>query len=280
MKWLRFLHRGAPTFGLLQDDRVFPTDQDWEGLLTGRRDFSRSRDVAREDVELLLPIPRPGKIVAVGQNYLDHCREQGKEPPGKPMLFAKLTTATLGPEQSIRWSSALTRQVDFEAELAVVIGKTCRHVQETEALGVVLGYTAANDVSARDLQYSDKQFTRGKGLDTFCPLGPILVEAEDILDPQNLAIQSRLNGSLMQDSSTRQMIFSIRHLIAFASEAFTLEPGEVLLTGTPHGVGVWRDPPIFLGDGDTIEVEIEGIGILRNQCQVTGNLKSETRNPR
>ena len=267
MKWLRFLHQGEPVFGIENDNEVLPTDQSWEGILAGKRDFASGAALDLQDVHRLLPIPRPGKIIAVGQNYLDHCLEQGKEPPAKPMLFAKLSTSAIGPEQSISWSRALTSQVDFEAELAVVIGKTCRRVQEPEAMDFVLGYTAANDISARDLQYGDKQFTRGKGLDTFCPLGPVLVEAEDIADPQNLGIRTRLNGSLMQDSSTSQMIFSIPHLIAFSSEAFTLEPGDVLLTGTPNGVGVWRDPPIFLGDGDRVEVEIEGIGILRNRCQ-------------
>jgi len=174
------------------------------------------------------------------------------------------------PDGIVSWSSELTQKVDFEAELAVVIGKNGRFIPESEALSYVAGYTAANDITARDLQRSDGQYIRGKSLDSFCPMGPAFVTADEIPDPQNLEIGSRLNGSVMQESHTREMIFSVAELIAFCSQAFTLEVGDVLLTGTPHGVGIGRTPKLFMQDGDEIVVEVEGIGALRNVCRVKG----------
>jgi 5-carboxymethyl-2-hydroxymuconate isomerase len=162
----------------------------------------------------------------------------------------------------------LTQQVDFEAELAVVIGKTARHVSEADALDAVFGYTAANDVSARDLQFGDGQWVRAKSLDTFCPLGPVLVTADEIPDPQDLAIRCELNGQVVQESTTHEMIFGVAALVSFCSQAFTLEPGDVILTGTPHGTGAFRDPKLFMQNGDTVAVEIERIGRLVNPCVV------------
>jgi 2-keto-4-pentenoate hydratase/2-oxohepta-3-ene-1,7-dioic acid hydratase in catechol pathway len=174
----------------------------------------------------------------------------------------------LGPGGEIVWQAALTQQVDFEAELGVVIGENCRRVTEQNALQYVAGYTAANDVSARDIQLGDGQWVRGKSLDSFCPLGPVFVTKDEITDPQQLAICSMLNGQVMQESSTAEMIFSVAQIIAFCSQAFTLEPGDLILTGTPHGVGMGRDPQVYMDDGDWIVVEIEGIGRLENRCRV------------
>jgi 2-keto-4-pentenoate hydratase/2-oxohepta-3-ene-1,7-dioic acid hydratase in catechol pathway len=219
------------------------------------------------DVTLLAPVPDPSKVIAIGLNYMDHCRETGTPPPTSPVIFAKFTTAIIGPGATIRWDPALTAQVDYEAELGVVFGRTARRVSEEEALDYVAGYVNANDVSARDLQRGDGQWVRAKSLDTFCPLGPSLVTADEIPNPQALPIRSILNGQVMQESNTSEMIFDIPYLIAFASRAFTLLPGDVLITGTPHGVGVSRKPPVFLQDGDTISVEVEGLGRLTNRCK-------------
>jgi 2-keto-4-pentenoate hydratase/2-oxohepta-3-ene-1,7-dioic acid hydratase in catechol pathway len=218
-------------------------------------------------VKLMAPVPNPSKVVAIGLNYRDHAREQGAPIPDRPIIFAKFPTSVIGPGDTITWDPALTQQVDYEAELAVVIGKTARNVREEDAYSVVAGYTCGNDVSARDLQFGDRQWVRGKSLDTFCPLGPVLVTPDEIADPQGLAIRAVLNGEAMQDSSTSEMIFGVRELIAFASRAFTLLPGDVILTGTPHGVGVFRKPPLFLGNGDRIAIEIEKIGRLENVCR-------------
>ncbi len=265
MKWVRVEHEGMPAFGVLEDETIHITSLTWSEVLTGRQaDSVAERPLA--GARLLAPVGRPGKIVAIGLNYWDHCREQNKQPPERPLIFTKFTTAINNPGDPIRWSPALTQKVDFEAELAVVIGKEARRVNESEALDHVFGYTVGNDVTARDLQYGDKQWVRGKSLDTFCPLGPVLVTADEIPDPQQLAIRSELNGTVMQNSTTAEMIFNVAHLIAFCSQAFTLEPGDVIMTGTPDGVGVFRDPPVFMQDGDVITVEIAGIGRLTNRC--------------
>lgn len=267
MKWARFNHQGQPRYGLLNGTTIQLTGHTWPDILAGKS-AHLGGEIAQDQVTLLNPIGRPGKIVCVGLNYLDHCRETNTPPPDSPVLFTKFTTSINDPTGDIVWSGALTQEVDFEAELAVIIGKQCRHVNEDVALDFVAGYTAANDVSARDLQMGDGQWIRGKSLDTFCPLGPVLVTADEIGDPQRLAIRSTLNDQVMQNSHTGEMIFSVATLIAFCSQAFTLEPGDVLLTGTPHGVGLGRDPQIYMQDGDVIVVEIEGIGRLENRCRV------------
>jgi 2-keto-4-pentenoate hydratase/2-oxohepta-3-ene-1,7-dioic acid hydratase in catechol pathway len=218
------------------------------------------------DVELLAPIPDPPKVVAVGRNYADHCRESGEPVPDAPLLFAKFPSAVIGPEAIIEWDPTLTTQVDYEAELAVVIGQRARQVPAHKALDVVFGYTCGNDVSARDLQHGDGQWVRGKSLDTFGPLGPAIVTKDEVPQPNQLGIASRLNDKTMQDSTTAEMIFDIPTLIEFMTRAFTLLPGDVILSGTPHGVGGARQPPVFMKHGDVIEVEIEGLGLLRNHC--------------
>ncbi len=216
-----------------------------------------------------LPIERPWKIVCVGLNYRDHAEEQGVELPRAPLLFAKWPNTLIGPGEAIVLP-AEAQEVDFEAELGVVIGTTAKHVSEAQALDHVLGYIPLNDVSARDLQFADKQWTRGKSPDTFCPVGPRLVPAEEVGDPQSLAIRCVLNGETMQDSSTAQMIFSVAEIIAYVSRVITLEAGDLIATGTPAGVGVFRDPKVLLKDGDEVTVEIEGLGALTNPVKGEG----------
>ena len=211
---------------------------------------------------MTLPIPRPGKIVCVGLNYKDHAEEQGAELPAAPLLFAKFTTALIGPGDPIVIPPIVAR-CDYEAELGVVIGTTVKGVSKENALEAVAGYVVANDVSARDLQFSDGQWTRGKSPDTFCPVGP-LVPAAEVPDPHALGIRAILNGETMQDSTTANLIFGIDEVIAYASQTSTLEAGDLILTGTPAGVGVFRDPPRLLAPGDSITTEIDGVGSITN----------------
>jgi 2,4-didehydro-3-deoxy-L-rhamnonate hydrolase len=210
----------------------------------------------------MLPIKRPGKVICVGLNYRDHAQEQGVKLPELPLLFAKWPTALTGPGDPIVLPS-ISKQVDYEAELGVVIGSRVKGVRVENALEAVRGYLCANDVTARDLQRADGQFTRSKSLDTFGPLGEF-VSAAEVGDPQQLPIRCLVNGEVRQSSSTADMIFSVAEVIEFVSAAITLEPGDLLLTGTPAGVGVFRDPPIFLAEGDEVTVEIEGLGTLKN----------------
>ena len=211
----------------------------------------------------MLPIERPQKIICVGLNYRDHAEEQGADAPERPILFAKWPNTLIGPGDPIVLP-AISEQVDYEAELGVVIGSRARDVSVENALEAVGGYVCVNDVSARDLQFSDGQWTRGKSPDTFCPVGPRVVPAAEIPDPQALAIRALLNGEVMQDSSTANMIFGVAEIVSFISQVITLEPGDLIATGTPAGVGVFRDPPVFLQAGDEITIEIEGIGALTN----------------
>jgi 2-keto-4-pentenoate hydratase/2-oxohepta-3-ene-1,7-dioic acid hydratase in catechol pathway len=220
-----------------------------------------------DEADLLAPLPRPGKIVAIGRNYRDHAAEEGVEPPPAPLIFAKWPTAVVGSGAEVRWDPELSRQVDYEAELAVVIGTRARRVAPAVALDHVLGYTCLNDVSARDIQFGDGQWVRGKSLDTFCPMGPVLVTADEIGDPQDLAISCTVGDERVQDARTSAMYFGIAEIISYCSHSFTLEPGDVIATGTPGGVGVFRDPPRFLQDGDRVVVEIERIGRLENVCR-------------
>jgi 2-keto-4-pentenoate hydratase/2-oxohepta-3-ene-1,7-dioic acid hydratase in catechol pathway len=213
-----------------------------------------------------LSISRPGKIVCVGLNYLDHAQETGQEVPRAPLLFAKWPNTLIGNGDAIVLPDE-AKEVDYEAELGVVIGTTAKHVTEAQALDHVEGYICLNDVSARDLQFADGQWTRGKSPDTFCPVGPRLVPREEIPDPQQLGIRCILNGQAMQDSSTAQMIFSVAEIIAYVSRVITLEPGDLIATGTPAGVGVFRDPKVLLKDGDEVSVEIDGLGTLTNPVE-------------
>ena len=211
---------------------------------------------------MTVPITRPGKIVCVGLNYKDHAEEQGAELPAAPLLFAKFTTSLIGPGDPIVIPSLVTK-CDYEAELGVVIGRTIRGVSKENALEAVAGYVVANDVSARDLQFSDGQWTRGKSPDTFCPVGP-LVPASDVSDPHALGIRAILNGETVQDSTTANLIFGIDEIVSYVTQTSTLEEGDLILTGTPAGVGVFRDPQRLLQPGDEITIEIDGVGSLTN----------------
>lgn len=238
-------------------------------LPTAERDAALQPEPTRpvpDGARLLAPL-RPATIVAIGLNYLDHIRETGMERPVRPLVFSKLRSSVIGPEEPIRIPTAITHEVDWEVELAVVVGSEARDVSEEEALEHVFGYTAANDVSARDLQFSDGQWIRGKSLDTFCPLGPAVVTPEEFGDPQRAGLRTRVNGETLQDSDTAEMLFGVRELIAFCSRSFTLLPGDVLLTGTPWGCGAFMQPPRYLQDGDVVEAEVEGIGVLRNPVE-------------
>ena len=215
---------------------------------------------------MAVPIARPGKIVCVGLNYRDHAEEQGVDLPDAPLFFAKYTTALIGPGDAIVIPPVVTK-CDYEAELGVVLGATVRNVSKENALEAVAGYVVANDVSARDLQFADGQWTRGKSPDTFCPVGP-LVPSSEVPDPHALPIRAVLNGETMQDSTTANLIFGIDEVISYASQTSTLEAGDLILTGTPAGVGVFRDPQRLLQPGDEITIEIDGVGTLTNP--VTG----------
>ena len=218
---------------------------------------------ALADADVLAPVI-PGKIVAIGANYRDHIREAGMEEPKAPLIFAKFPSSVIGPDAPIVIDQTLTERVDWEVELAVVIGTRMRHVPIERVFEHVLGYTVANDVSARDVQFGDGQWIRGKSFDTFCPLGPVLMMADEVPTPQALRLATRHNGETMQDSSTAEMLFKIDELLAYCSRCFTLEPGDVILTGTPWGCGEFMTPKRSLKPGDVIEVEIEGIGRLTN----------------
>ena len=214
-------------------------------------------------------LPLGGNVIAVGRNYHEHASEQHVEPPERPLLFAKLSSSIVASGDDIVWDPTVATQVDYEAELGVVIGAVASHVTVDEALGYVLGYCNVNDVTARDLQRSDSQWLRGKSHDTFCPLGPLVVTADEIPDPQALRISCTVNGEVRQSASTSEMIFPVAEVIAFVSQVVTLRPGDVICTGTPGGVGMHRTPPQLLGDGDEVVVEIEGLGRLVNTCRTS-----------
>ena len=222
--------------------------------------------VLDESVGEARPLPpiAPGKIVAIGLNYLDHIRESGVDPPELPLVFAKFPSTVIGHGDAIEFDPGITRRVDWEVELGVVIGRSMRHVSEADALSHVFGYTGVNDVSARDLQFGDGQWTRGKSLDTFCPVGPVVVTADEIPDPQNLRLETKVNGEVVQSSSTSEMVFGVAEILSFCSHNFTLEPGDLVITGTPWGCGEFMDPPRSLEDGDLVETSVELIGALAN----------------
>jgi 5-carboxymethyl-2-hydroxymuconate isomerase len=217
------------------------------------------------DPEFLAPISGSGKIMAIGLNYADHIRETNSKPPPNPILFTKYTTSVIGPIDDIVVDPEVTSMTDYETELALIIGRRTKGISEADALGAVFGYTVANDVTARDCMKRDGQLDRSKSLDTFCPIGPWITTANEVPDPQALAIKTLVNGEIRQDSSTSEMYFPVVHLIHFLARGITLEPGDVLLTGTPHGVGFVMDPPRFLQPGDVVESEVEGLGKLRNR---------------
>ncbi len=221
------------------------------------------RVINAEDAQLRAPVPRPGKLICIGLNYRDHAIESKMEIPKSPVTFSKFATSIVGPDDAVMIPRG-SEKTDYEAELAVVIGRRAKNVPLAKAYEYVFGYCAFNDVSARDFQFADGQWQRGKSCDTFAPMGPYVATADEISDPQNLSIKLRLNGATMQDSRTDQLIFGVPALIEFLSSCITLEPGDIIATGTPPGVGFARKPPVFLKAGDKMEVEIEGLGVLCN----------------
>lgn len=219
--------------------------------------------VDRSDAYWFAPVPRPGKVICIGLNYRDHAAESNMPIPERPVIFSKFSTCVIAPGEPVVIPPS-SQQVDYEAELAVVIGRRAKNVKATRAIDYVLGYTAFNDVSARDFQFADGQWQRGKSCDTFAPMGQTIVTTDTITDPHKLSIKLVLNGQTMQDSNTDQLIFGVPELIEFLTESITLEPGDVIATGTPPGVGFARKPPVFLKPGDEMEVLIQGIGGLGN----------------
>jgi 2-keto-4-pentenoate hydratase/2-oxohepta-3-ene-1,7-dioic acid hydratase in catechol pathway len=221
-----------------------------------------------ESLMWLPPVPSPEKIICIGLNYADHARETKAAIPSCPVVFNKFPTALLPHEGTVRLPQA-SRQVDYEAELVLVIGRTGRHIAQSDARSHIAAYTCGNDISARDWQ-KDKpggQWLSGKSFDTFAPCGPWMVTADEIPDPGKLGIKLRLNGQVMQDSNTAELIFSVDQLVSYISQFCTLHPGDLIYTGTPSGVGMGRQPPVYLKPGDVTEVEIEGVGVLRNRFE-------------
>lgn len=274
MKLVTFTHQGRTRIGEWVGDIIYTVDFPDNMTQMIRRRITTGRTFehfALDKVKLEAPL-RPHKIVAVGKNYADHARETGGEPPTEPILFAKYVTSLIGTGETITWRESVTRQVDWEGELAVIIRRRAKDVQEADAYDYVHGYTIANDVSARDLQTGDAnpggQWVRSKSLDTFGPLGPCIVTKDDIADPHALRIQTYVNDELVQDGSTGEMIFKIPTLIAYITKYFTLEAGDVILTGTPAGVGHGMQPPRYLASGDRVRVVIDGIGELINECRI------------
>jgi 2-keto-4-pentenoate hydratase/2-oxohepta-3-ene-1,7-dioic acid hydratase in catechol pathway len=239
--------------------------QNLEKQLEKFRDDSKIQSlvIPFEKVTLQAPVTRSLKVIGIGLNYRDHSEETGIAIPKSPLLFGMYANAIVGPDAPIVIPTA-TEKVDYEAELAVVIGARGRNVSRDDAMNYVAGYTIANDVSARDLQFAEKQWTRAKSIDTFLPIGPCLVSQSELGDGSGLDIRLRLNGQTMQNSNTRFLIFDVPALVSHISQTMTLEPGDIISTGTPSGVGYTRNPPVFLKQGDLVEVEIEGIGVLRN----------------
>jgi 2-keto-4-pentenoate hydratase/2-oxohepta-3-ene-1,7-dioic acid hydratase in catechol pathway len=228
----------------------------------------KAKTYALSEVKVLPPIRMPSKIVAIGLNYIDHCKETGLPVPTVPVPFSKFTSSVCGPYDDIVWPVSVTKEVDYEVELGVVIGKRARDVAEKDALDYVMGYTVVNDVSARDLQFlGARQWDRSKSLDTFCPWGPYIVTRDEIPDPHVLQVRTILNGKEMQNSNTKNLIFNVPKIIAHLSQGTTLLPGDLIPTGTPGGVGFRRTPPVFLKDGDVCVCEVEGIGAIRNRAR-------------
>lgn len=270
MKLVQFWDRNRICLGLVNGRGLMPIDFDGDMIdfiESGHRPVDKNKIIPLESVKLAPPVIRPSKIIAIGLNYKDHAEESKGRIPEVPLVFAKFPNSLIGHNDYITWDASISKKVDFEAELAVIIGKSLNNCPETEVPEAVFGYTCANDVSARDLQFGDGQWVRGKSLDTFCPLGPWIVTSDEIADPHSLKIRCWLKGRLMQDSNTSLMIFRIPFLISFLSKHFTLIPGDIILTGTPNGVGAFRKPPVYMKDGDKVAVEIEKVGRLVNVCR-------------
>jgi len=290
LKLVRYLHSGIESYGFLINEKIVclpilsealrhPLPPNLEELIslgmegataaeelmrTPPEDIRRKATLKIDNVTLLAPVSSPPKIICLGLNYMDHAEEQGAKIPKDPIIFMKPRTAIIGPNESIVYPS-LVKELDYEAELAVIVGRRGKNIPLSDVEKYVFGYTAFNDVSARDIQFGDKQWTRGKSFDTFAPMGPCITLAKQIPNPNNLWIRTRVNGELRQNSSTRNMVFSVYEVVHRLSRVMTLELGDVIATGTPAGVAAFMKPhPRYLSPGDTVEVEIERIGTLRN----------------
>jgi len=290
LKLVRYLFSGIESYGFLINEEIVclptlskasrhPLPPDLERLIllgvegtavaeelmrTSLEDTRRKATLKMDNVTILAPVPSPPKIVCLGLNYRDHAEEQGTKIPKNLIIFMKPRTAIIGPNESIVYPS-FVKELDYEAELAVVIGRRGKNIPISDVEKHIFGYTAFNDVSARDIQFGDKQWTRGKSFDTFAPMGPCITLAKQIPNPNSLWIHTRVNGELRQNSSTRNMVFSVYEVVHQLSRVMTLEPGDVIATGTPAGVAAFMKPhPKYLSPGDTVEVEIENIGTLRN----------------
>lgn len=290
MKLLTFTVEGRTRPGALKGDRV--VDLAAAGLPAGPNggllEIARGGDAMLErarkamndpgaktyalaDVKVEAPIRRPGKVLAVGLNYIDHCKEANLPVPPEPVLFTKWSTSVCGPYDDVVLPAVAANEVDYEVELGVVIGRRAVNVSEKDALDYVMGYTVVNDVSARDQQFANaKQWDRGKSFDTFCPWGPYIVTRDEIPDPHVLQVRTILNGREMQNSNTKNLIFNVNKIIAYASQGTTLEPGDLIPTGTPFGVGFSRKPPVYLRDGDECVCEVEKVGAIRNRIRRAG----------
>lgn len=270
MKLVSYSHNGGgPKVGRLEGETITPLgDGDVMGYIkNGGSGGSEGEAVALSGVKLLAPIRKPEKFIAIGLNYEDHAAETGADIPERPIVFAKYPNTIVGPGDAVV-IPPITEKADYEAELAFVIGREAKDVSAADALDYVFGYMNCNDVSARDLQFSEGgQWTRSKSIDTFAPIGPFIATADEVEDPQNLSVRLTLNGEMVQDGTTQKMIFPVAELIEFLSAGMTLVPGDIISTGTPPGVGAARDPQLFLKPGDTMTVEIEGLGSLTNPVE-------------
>ncbi len=231
-----------------------------------QRLMREGEQISLSAVDLLQPVHDPDKILCIGQNYRDHCEEQNQPLPTSPILFAKYSNTITAPNGVIKLPG-ISEQIDYEAEMAVVIGKTAKNLDVQHALAAVAGCMCANDVTARDIQKGDKQWVRGKSVDTFFPIGPWLVTQDEVGDMHDLDIWCKVNGVVMQMSNTKNLVFNVAQIIAHLSQTITLQPGDIISTGTPGGVGVYRTPPVFLKSGDTVEVGIEKLGVLENHVE-------------
>ena len=263
MRVARFRHQGSIRTGLVTGDEVTEVPGDVLDVIAASHRVEPGRRHPLSEVELLAPIARPPKFLAIGLNYADHMAESGQDAPQFPVFFNKQSTCVIGPGEAIH-RPRVSEMLDYEGELGIVIGRRCRHVPAERAHEVIAGYTVVDDVTVRDWQFRAPTWTLGKSFDTHGPTGPWIVTADELADPQSLRIRTWVNDDLRQDASTKEMIFDCFQQIETLSTAFTLEPGDVIATGTPAGVGVFRQPPAFLRAGDTVRIEIEGIGTLEN----------------
>jgi len=275
MKLTTFFHKDKTKIGAISDDRVVDGSDIADSMLAflekGEAAISEMQNligasqqgIPLTEVKLLAPIPRPGKFLGIGLNYADHIGETGRERPEHPMFFTKQSTCVIGPEQAIQ-CPAISEKVDYEGELGIVIGKRCKHVSAEKTHEVIAGYTICNDVTVRDWQHRSPTWTLGKSFDTHGPMGPWLVTADEIEDPHNLSLKTWVDDELRQNANTGQMLFNCYEMIAYLSQAMTLEPGDVISTGTPAGVGVKMNPRGYLKPGQTVRIEIASIGVLSN----------------